>query len=99
MSDIHSDEKTAIFDSLDTEERLMIKKVILNDKETLKMITFKSIDFNTAIMRGEPITIAVPPNIVEKLKDDYLVRIGEKPVINDEHANSCEVAMVSDSDE
>lgn len=99
MSDIRNDEKAPIFDSLDTEERLMIKKVILSDKETLKGITFKSVDFSTAILRGEPMTIAVPPNIVEKLKDNYSARIGEPPVSNDEQSNSCEVETARDSDD
>lgn len=83
MSDMYNDKKITAFNSLDIEERQMIKKVILGDKDILKRITVKSFDFDTAIMRGEPMTIAVPQNIVENLRDDYLSKISEKSINND----------------
>ena len=99
MSDTHNDKKITIFDSLEIEERQMIKKVILGDKEILKGITVETFGFDTAVMRGEPMTIAVPKNIVENLKDDYLSKIGEKSINNDKRDILCEEMMVRDNDE
>lgn len=69
--------KTAILNGLDANERLLIKKLLLGDEDTIKKISLKSIDFNTAIIQEEPMTIAVPSNIVKKLKDDYISKICE----------------------
>lgn len=83
MLDKNENKKVVMLNSLDTEERLMVKKMILGDEATIKKIKLVPLDFDTAIMQEKPMTISVPHDIVKKLKNDYISKICENSIDND----------------